>query len=326
MDPHLTIGGMAARTGLGVSALRFYDQAGVLCPDTTDPGNGYRRYTHDQVRVGRLVAGLRRLGLPVSQIRRAVDAADDPETVLALVDARLRALEDDLALARGEAVRIAAAMTPAQVAVRVEVTAADLTRLLSAVRFAVSHDPDHPQLRAVLLESGDRALTAVATDRYRLARHRVQADVETAGASSLAPVHWVDDLLMRLQCVPDGEPVGLLLEPGTVTAQMLGRSHRAATVPGAFPDHRLLTGTLDPSRGSSWTDSTVLPDQPEAGQATVVLPSGSLVVDRPYLTDAVTAAGGAPTLQHDADATPLTVLAPDGALSLLMPLAPASTA
>ena len=53
------IGEMARASGLSVSALRFYDGAGVLVPAEVDPDTGYRRYADDQLRAARLVASLR---------------------------------------------------------------------------------------------------------------------------------------------------------------------------------------------------------------------------------------------------------------------------
>ncbi|MEV1147256.1 MerR family transcriptional regulator, partial [Micromonospora sp. NPDC049799] len=67
-----SIGELARASGLTVSALRFYDSAGVLVPALVDPVTGYRWYTDDQVRPARLVAGLRRVGMPVAGIAAAV--------------------------------------------------------------------------------------------------------------------------------------------------------------------------------------------------------------------------------------------------------------
>jgi DNA-binding transcriptional MerR regulator len=44
-----SIGEMARDSGLSVSALRFYDGAGVLAPAWTDPQTGYRWYDDGQV-------------------------------------------------------------------------------------------------------------------------------------------------------------------------------------------------------------------------------------------------------------------------------------
>src|SRR5690606_42064685 len=49
-DPELmSIGAFAERAGMTASALRFYDDAGLLRPDRVDPVTGYRRYSEAQV-------------------------------------------------------------------------------------------------------------------------------------------------------------------------------------------------------------------------------------------------------------------------------------
>src|ERR1700759_1392444 len=60
----MTIGEFAARTRLSPKALRLYDRLGLLTPALTDPATGYRRYRADQVGPARLIAQLRRGGLP----------------------------------------------------------------------------------------------------------------------------------------------------------------------------------------------------------------------------------------------------------------------
>src|SRR4051794_41580563 len=73
------IGEVARASGLAVSALRFYDRAGVLVPAEVDPVTGYRRYSGEQVRAARLIAGLRRVGLPVAEIAEAGRGMGEPE-------------------------------------------------------------------------------------------------------------------------------------------------------------------------------------------------------------------------------------------------------
>jgi len=58
-----SIGELARASGLSVSALRFYDGAGVLVPARVDPATGYRWYDAGQVRSARLIARLRRVGM-----------------------------------------------------------------------------------------------------------------------------------------------------------------------------------------------------------------------------------------------------------------------
>lgn len=64
----MTIGAFAERTRLSPKALRLYDRLGLLPPARTDPASGYRFYSEDQVASARLVALLRRLGMPLPVI------------------------------------------------------------------------------------------------------------------------------------------------------------------------------------------------------------------------------------------------------------------
>ena len=78
------IGEMARASGLSVSALRFYDGAGVLVPAEVDPDTGYRRYADDQLRAARLVASLRRVGMPIAEIIVAVNGLAEPAEQISL--------------------------------------------------------------------------------------------------------------------------------------------------------------------------------------------------------------------------------------------------
>jgi DNA-binding transcriptional MerR regulator/effector-binding domain-containing protein len=64
----LTTGEFARRSRLSVKALRLYDRSGLLRPAEVQPGNGYRRYAESQLYAARLIALLRRLDMPLSQI------------------------------------------------------------------------------------------------------------------------------------------------------------------------------------------------------------------------------------------------------------------
>src|SRR5689334_4486577 len=100
------IGEVARASGLSVSALRFYDGAGVLVPAEVDAGTGYRRYRDDQLRAARLIASLRRVGMPVAEIAAAVRELDDPAAVRRRLDAHRLRLEAGLADAKRELLRI----------------------------------------------------------------------------------------------------------------------------------------------------------------------------------------------------------------------------
>ncbi|MEU7734307.1 MerR family transcriptional regulator [Streptomyces griseus] len=68
----VTIGEFARVSRLSAKALRRYDELGLLRPALVDPVNGYRYYDPAQAEEARLVAWLRRIGMPLSRIGRVV--------------------------------------------------------------------------------------------------------------------------------------------------------------------------------------------------------------------------------------------------------------
>lgn len=175
----LSIGEYAQATGLPVSAVRFYDREGVLRPAAVDPRTGYRRYEPDQVVVGQLAAGLRRVGVSVGDLRTLLERRADAEFVMALLDRHLERLEAGLADARAEIDRLRAGLTSTSAASAVnsdavlsvvELSTSHLRRAIRAVEFALppaggaDQDVDAVAFRLVR----DR-LIVCATDRFRLA-------------------------------------------------------------------------------------------------------------------------------------------------------------
>jgi DNA-binding transcriptional MerR regulator len=75
-DRH-SIGRFARLTGLSIGALRHYDELDLLRPIEVDRFTGYRYYAADQVEIGRAIARLRDLEVPLEEIR-AVLGSDDP--------------------------------------------------------------------------------------------------------------------------------------------------------------------------------------------------------------------------------------------------------
>jgi PPM family protein phosphatase len=73
----LTIGAFARASRLTPKALRLYDELGLLRPVEVDPVNGYRRYHPDQLERARLVAWLRRLGMPLARIRTVCELSGE---------------------------------------------------------------------------------------------------------------------------------------------------------------------------------------------------------------------------------------------------------
>jgi serine/threonine protein phosphatase PrpC len=65
----MTSGAFARASRLSRKALRLYDELGLLCPVRVDPVSQYRLYDPAQLEQARLVAWLRRLGMPLAAIR-----------------------------------------------------------------------------------------------------------------------------------------------------------------------------------------------------------------------------------------------------------------
>ena len=69
----VSIGEFARLSRLSPKALRLYDRAGLLEPVRLDAGTGSRYYRREQLERAHLVASLRQVGIPLSEIRSALD-------------------------------------------------------------------------------------------------------------------------------------------------------------------------------------------------------------------------------------------------------------
>lgn len=67
----LTVGEVAARSGVSVSALHFYERKQLITSSRT-PGN-QRRYRRDVLRRVALIRVAQRVGIPLAEIRAALD-------------------------------------------------------------------------------------------------------------------------------------------------------------------------------------------------------------------------------------------------------------
>lgn len=152
MDEHLlTIGAFARRSRLSLKALRLYERLGLLSPAAVDPDNGYRHYREAQLFTARLIVGLRRLDMPLSDVARVVAASgDDRAQVLAaywvaverrvaaqrvLAERLLESLHDDEP--RHAAFEVAQRDVPDALVVS-ETQTVDLTALRAAITGAVT--------------------------------------------------------------------------------------------------------------------------------------------------------------------------------------------
>ncbi|MER6469803.1 MerR family transcriptional regulator [Streptomyces collinus] len=350
-----SIGEMARDSGLGVSALRFYDRAGVLVPAWVDPVSGYRWYEPGQLEEARLLARLRRAGMPLPDIRLVLASwsGADTDLVRTLLTAHLGRLEQGLSDARGEFSALRAlldhrenAMTSPRTAttVRMPGAAPDLAAALDAVRFAVGTDPELPFLGGVLFDIEGERLHLVATDRYRMAvAHAGVAGHEGDRVQAVVPTPLVD--AMRALLRGDG-PVRLSVAGDRVTLEVGDRQAAGQCLDHDFPDYRRLlpkaggrravvevadfrealeTGPVR-SEGAGAPDLSVLSVR-DGGTVTLCADGDAdperVAVDRDFLLDAL-AAGGRDrlVLELDAPTVPIALrrLDDEGTFSVLMPV------
>ena len=328
------IGDMARASGLSVSALRFYDGAGVLVPARVDPRSGYRWYGDDQVAPARLIARLRRVGLPLADISRVLAHRRDPSVVDEVLGAHLTRLEDGLADARRE-LSAARALLDQEITVTTEVrtTAAELAAALRAVRYAVGTDPELPMLTGVLLDVDDAAARLAATDRYRLAVSALAGAEVTGGAGALLPVGLVDEVLAA---VGDDGPATIRVAGDEITVELPGRTVTGLRLDHDFPDYRrILHGSAAhrveveaAALRAQLADARTLvvptgPDGAEETATVLTLGPVEIGVNREFLLEALdVGAGGQLVLELDGPIAPLALRDParPGDVSMLMPI------
>ncbi|MGE8103036.1 redox-sensitive transcriptional activator SoxR [Allorhizobium sp. NPDC080224] len=67
---HLTVGDVARRSGIAVSAIHFYERKGLIVADRT--GGNQRRYGRDVLRRLALIRAAQEVGLPLSDVAEAL--------------------------------------------------------------------------------------------------------------------------------------------------------------------------------------------------------------------------------------------------------------
>jgi len=223
------IGVLARESGLSVSALRFYDTAGVLRPAWVDAATGYRWYTADQLTQARLVATLRQVRMPLEAICRVLLVVDRPDAAKQLLDQHLSRLEDGLSDARRHldvAQDLIADQQWPTACMTVHHT--DLAAGLGAVSYAISHDPELPALNGVLLDFDGATLRLVASDRYRLAVATIQTRQPRGPATRLIAPASLTEIL------PDDQQ-SLTVE---LTQRVAVGERELHAIDAVFPDYQ----------------------------------------------------------------------------------------
>jgi len=93
-EPMLRIRDVAARSGISVHALRYYERAGLL-PRADRTSSGYRLYAPEAVRRVRIVRILRSLGFGIRELR-ALAGVLNRQFPRGAMRARLRSKRDEV--------------------------------------------------------------------------------------------------------------------------------------------------------------------------------------------------------------------------------------
>ncbi len=91
-DRLIPIGELARRTGVAVTALRYYDELGLVRPKTR--ASGQRRYAESAVRTVGVVLLLRDVGFSLAEVAELITARTRTARRSALVDRKLAALAE----------------------------------------------------------------------------------------------------------------------------------------------------------------------------------------------------------------------------------------
>ncbi len=98
----LKINEVEAQVGITKKNIRFYEEQGLLSP-RRDSGNGYRDYGPEEVETLRRIKLLRKLGVPLEEIRRMQaggTVGDGMRRHLVILEREQRSLEQSVALCR----------------------------------------------------------------------------------------------------------------------------------------------------------------------------------------------------------------------------------
>lgn len=258
----MNIGEFARRTGLSISAIRFYGDRGLLEPIDIDRSNGYRTFGAEQVDRARLIAELRRMDMPLVDIEQVLEASDDERNAVVL--RHLSRLETAVDRAHAIAQSLGAQPPRQETSMTtnphhhdtatVRLDAVGLAAAIEQVLPAAGTSPLKPHLMCVLIESKDESVRFVATDGHRLSVR----DVPSANASHARAVVAAETLRSWGPSLLEATPVDLANDGRTVTVTGQAIDLSAAVVPVTFPDY---DAVLNPSRDRTSTQIVVNRDE-----------------------------------------------------------------
>lgn len=236
-EEFLTIGVFARASGLTPSALRFYDDCGLLVPASIDAKSGYRYYTRAQSNRANIIRQLRDIGMPLDRVSAALDG--DGSAAVEIVDLHVEELAANARAAADAAVSIRRLFDEKYCAATV--SAAEFSSAVEQVSSAAGTHDDFPVLRGVLIEVDSGTVTLTATDRYRLSSRSLVAQ-------SSAGIAWSRIAAVgSLAAVPVSGDLVLTATDDSMVVDSDGARAAVEPVDGEFPDWRTIMDGLAPT-------------------------------------------------------------------------------
>lgn len=240
----MPISAFARRCGLTASALRFYDDYGLLSPACVDAVTGYRHYSSAQVARGEAIRRLRELDLPLAEIGRALAAS--PDDAARLVDEHLSAAGDELARKHRAAAEFTGSLRHRDTQTIASLPGPLLAAAVEQVLTATAHTAEAPALAGVRIEATGDALVLTATDRYRLATRSLA--LAEPPSDDWAGTADGDELSLAISHLRRAARIEL--DAGTRELWLRADGavpRRCRLLFETFPDHRLLLDSLEPA-------------------------------------------------------------------------------
>lgn len=237
----MSIGAFAELAGLTASALRFYDDAGVITPARVDPGTGYRLYSHNQLTRAVQVRRLREIGMPLRAVGRFFEA--DSREAACLIDDQVARADAELGGIRQAAASLKASLGEEARPALCTLVGPVLAGAVDQVLASTVDDPEARVLSGVHLEVGPNEVTLIATDRYRLTTRTIVPDGPST--ASWAGTVSGDDLRSATSRLRRSPSVSLGADDRFLGLRTIdGEVIDCALMSEVFPDHRRMTGSL----------------------------------------------------------------------------------
>lgn len=96
MKKYYSIGEVAKIVGISIDRLRNYDKINLLKPEYIDLKTGYRYYISNQFRRLRFIKYLRKINVPLSEIKSILNKETNSENFILFLDEKIQQIENEI--------------------------------------------------------------------------------------------------------------------------------------------------------------------------------------------------------------------------------------